>query len=88
MDKLLSQAKLEIWNIDDILVHLVNRIRGNEEKKVSITEYIERYADTFKRWDEESQKSENEKVNLHERHLIKAYKILVDSSVSNYDKCA
>ena len=86
LDKLLSQAKLEIWNIDDILVHLVNRIRGNEEKKVSITEYIERYADTFKRWDEESQKSENEKVNLHERHLIKAYKILVDSSVSNYDK--
>lgn len=70
----------------NIITQLTNKIRNNKEKKVSIAEYIDRYADTFKRWDEESIKAENKKKDSHSEQLIKAYEILSDTNVSQYDK--
>lgn len=86
LDESLSKAKIEDWRIDGILIDLINKIRNNKDKKASITEYIERYADTFKRWDEESIKTGNKKTDSHNQQLIKAYKVLSDANVPQYDK--
>lgn len=62
LDKSLSEAHVEPWYINDILTNLINKIRKDKDKKDSIAEYVERYADTFKRWDEESIKQETRKL--------------------------
>lgn len=71
---------------NDILTNLINKIRKDKDKKDSIAEYVERYADTFKRWDEESIKTGNKKTDSHNQQLIKAYEVLSDANVSQYDK--
>ena len=86
LDKSLSEAHVEPWYINDILTNLINKIRKDKDKKDSIAEYIERYADTFKRWDEESIKTGNKKTDSHNQQLIKAYEVLSDVNVSQYDK--
>lgn len=86
LDKSLSEAHVEPWYINDILTNLINKIRKDKDKKDSIAEYIERYADTFKRWDEESIKTGNKKTDSHNQQLIKAYEVLSDANVSQYDK--
>lgn len=70
----------------NIITQLTNKIRNKKEKKVSIAEYIDRYADTFKRWDEESIKAEKKKKDSHSEQLIKAIEVLSDTNVSQYDK--
>ena len=86
LDKSLSEAHVEPWYINDILTNLINKIRKDKDKKDSIAEYIERYAYTFKRWDEESIKTGNKKTDSHNQQLIKAYEVLSDANVSQYDK--
>lgn len=86
LDKLLLQVNMDSWRIDNILTSLINKIRNNKDKKASIVEYIERYADTFKRWDEESIKSGNKKTDSYNQQLIKAYEVLSDANISQYDK--
>jgi hypothetical protein len=86
LDKSLSEAHVEPWYINDILTNLINKIRKDKDKKDSIAEYVERYADTFKRWDEESIKTGNKKTDSHNQQLIKAYEVLSDANVSQYDK--
>lgn len=86
LDKSLSEAHVEPWYINDILTNLINKIRKDKDKKNSIAEYVERYADTFKRWDEESIKTGNKKTDSHNQQLIKAYEVLSDANVSQYDK--
>lgn len=86
LDKSLSKAKIEDWRIDSILINLINKIRNDAKKKDSIVEYIERYAETFERWDKESSKTEDKKVNYHDLQLIKIYKSLSDPEVSMSDK--
>lgn len=56
LDKSLSEAHVEPWYINDILTNLINKIRNDKDKKDSIAEYVERYAETFERWDQESSK--------------------------------
>lgn len=82
----LLEAKIEDWRIDGILINLINKIRNNKDKKASIAEYIERYADTFERWDKESPKTEGRKVNYHDQQLIKIYENLSDPEVLISDK--
>lgn len=86
LDKLLSEVHVEPWYINDILINLINKIRNDKNKKDSITEYIKRYADTFKRRDEESIKTGNKKTDSHNQQLIKAYEVLSDANVSQYNK--
>lgn len=86
LDKSLSEAHVEPWYINDILTNLINKIRNDKDKKDSIAEYVEHYADTFKRWDEESIKTGNKKTDSHNQQLIKAYEVLSDANVSQYDK--
>lgn len=86
LDKSLSEAHVEPWYINDILTNLINKIRNDKDKKDSIAEYVEHYADTFKRWDEESIKTGNKKTDSHKQLLIKAYEVLSDANVSQYDK--
>lgn len=86
LDKSLSEAHVEPWYINDILTNLINKIRKDKDKKDSIAEYVERYADTFKRWDEESIKTGNKNTDSHNQQLIKAYEVLSDANVSQYDK--
>lgn len=86
LDKSLSEAHVEPWYINDILTNLINKIRNDKDKKDSIAEYVEHYADTFKRWDEESIKTGNKKTDSHNQLLIKAYEVLSDANVSQYDK--
>lgn len=86
LDKLLSEAKIESWRIDGILTNLINKIRNDKDKKDSIAEYVERYAETFERWDKESSKRENKEVNYHDQQLVKIYNSLSDPKVSKSNK--
>ena len=86
LDKLLSEVHVEPWYINDILTNLINKIRNDKDKKDSIAEYVERYAETFERWDKESSKIEDKKVNYHNQQLIKIYENLSDPEVSKSNK--
>lgn len=86
LEKSLLEAHVEPWYINDILTNLLNKIRNDANKKDSIVEYIERYAETFKRWDQESSKTEDKKVNYHDQQLIKIYETLSDPEVLISDK--
>ena len=79
-------AKIEDWRIERILINLIDKIRNDANKKDSIVEYIERYAETFKRWDQESSETEDKKVNYHDQQLIKIYETLSDPEVLISDK--
>lgn len=86
LDKSLSEVHVEPWYINDILTNLINKIRNDKDKKDSISEYVERYAETFERWDKESSKTEDKKVNYHNQQLIKFYENLSDPEVSKPNK--
>ena len=80
IDRLLHNAETEDWCINIILTNLINKIRKDEDKKVSVSEYISRYAETFERWDKNSE--EEEKKRLENSSDAKAYEILTDQRVS------
>lgn len=86
LDKSLSEVKIEDWRIDGILTNLINKIRKDENKKDSIAKYIERYAETFERWDKESSQKEDKKVNYYDQQLINVYKILSNPEKSKSNK--
>lgn len=80
IDRLLHNAETEDWCINIILTNLINKIRKDEDKKVSVSEYISRYAETFERWDKNSE--EEGKKRLGNSSDAKAYEILTDQRVS------
>lgn len=84
IDRLLHNAETEDWCINLILTNLINKIRNDEDKKVSVSEYISRYAETFERWDKNSE--EEEKRRLDNSSDAKAYEILTDQHVSKADQ--
>lgn len=86
LDKLLPEEKSVIGNKDHILTTLIYKIRNDTGKKASIKDYVERYSETFERWDKEPSEIENEKVNSQNQQLIEAYQNISDSSVSQYDR--
>ena len=84
LDKLLQESKTEKWLLEIILTSLVNKIRKDEVKKVTVAEYISRYAETFDRWDKNSEEEEKRRLNNPTR--IKAYQSLEDSGIPDYVK--
>lgn len=84
IDRLLHNAETEDWCINIILTNLINKIRKDEDKKVSVSEYISRYAETFERWDKNSE--EEKRRRLDNPTLIKAYQSLSDTDISVYAK--
>lgn len=83
VDKLLHSCGFKDWKIDAILQNLTYRIYKDDNKKDSVTEYVNRYIETFKKWDENSEKI---KPDLETPKLVKAYQVLSDSEVSLPDK--
>ena len=59
----MHDAKTEDWCVDIILTNLINKIRNDESKKTSISEYLTRYAKTFDRWDKNSEEEANRRLN-------------------------
>ena len=84
LDKLLQESKTEKWLSDFILTSLVNKIRKDKIKKVTVAEYISRYAETFDRWDKNSEEEEKRRLNNPTR--IEAYQSLSDPDIPDYIK--
>ena len=80
VDKLLQETKTEKWLLDFILTTLINKIRNDEVKSVSVYDYILRYAETFDRWDKNAE--EEAKRRLSNPAHIKAYQSLSDPDIS------
>lgn len=84
LDKLLHDTKTEEWCINIILTNLTNKIRHDESKRTSISEYLSRYAETFDRWDKDAE--EDTKRRLNNPSDTMAYQRLSDSGLSKYAK--
>lgn len=83
LDALMNKIKTEKWLVDHILVSLVYKIRNDEVKRNSVSNYLTRYAETFERWDKNSKEAKNGQENPQ---FIKAYERLSDPNVSNNAK--
>ncbi|WP_455098201.1 NACHT domain-containing protein [Prevotella jejuni] len=84
LDTLLKDIKVEEWEVDYILTVLVNKIRKDESKKNTISEYIKRYEKTFELWDQNSRKMVQEREP--NPSLIQAYQSLSSPELSKYNK--
>ena len=84
LDTLLKDIKAEEWEVDYILTALVNKIRKDESKKNTISEYIKRYEKTFELWDQNSIEIVQEREP--DPSLIQAYKSLSSPELSKYNK--
>lgn len=84
LDTLLRDIKVEEWEVDYILTALVNKIRKDESKKNTISEYIKRYEKTFELWDQNSRKMVQEREP--NPSLIQAYESLSSPELSKYNK--
>lgn len=85
VDKLLHKTKIEDWYINNILTSLVYKIKNDESKKPSISEYVERYAEIFEQWDRNSRSLE-ERTNANEQRLLEIFQNLLEPDVSEYYK--
>lgn len=84
LDALLKDIKADEWEVDYILTALVNIIRKDESKKVTISEYIKRYEKTFEQWDQNSiEMAQERKPNPS---LIQAYESLSNPKLQKYKK--
>lgn len=83
LDKLLRDTKMGKWCIDMILTTLIGKIRNDEVKRVSISEYITRYAETFDRLDKNLEEA---KKNVENPQYTKEYQSLSDPNISVYAK--
>ena len=84
LDNLLHLLYTENRDVDNILTILVNKIRNDESKKSSVSEYITRYAETFDLWDKSLKENAERKQN--DQSFIKYYHILSDPTTSHDDK--
>lgn len=84
LDKLLHDTEMEEWYIDMILTTLISKIRNDEDKKASISDYITRYAETFSRWDKNSEGEATKK--FENPQYVKAYQSLSNPNLSAYVK--
>lgn len=86
VDKLLHKTKIEDWYINNILTSLVYKIKNDESKKPSISEYVELYAEIFEQWDKNSRNLEEERTNANEQRLLEIFQNLLKPDVSAYYK--
>ena len=84
LEKLLNDIDAEKWNKDNILIYLINKIRKDESKKCTISDYIKRYENTFEQWDKNSNEMKQERD--YAPSLSKAYQRLSKQETSEYDK--
>ena len=84
LDKLLNVSKVDKLYIDIILATLINKIRNDEAKSISLSKYISRYAETFAQWDKNSE--EKERKRQDDSSFILAYQSLTGHNVSKYEK--
>lgn len=84
LDTLLKDIKAEEWEVDYILTALVNKIRKDESKTHTISEYIKRYEKTFELWDQNSIEMVQEREP--DPSLIQAYESLSSPELSKYNK--
>ena len=84
VDKLLQETKTEKWLLDFILTNLINKIRNDDVKSASVSDYISQYAETFDRWDKNPEEEDKRKQN--NPTLIKAYQSLLNPEITNYEK--
>ena len=84
LDKLLNVSKVDKLYIDIILTTLINKIRNDEAKSISVSKYISRYAETFAQWDKNLE--EKEKKEQDDSSCILAYKNLTRPGVSKSEK--
>lgn len=84
LEKLLNDIDAEKWNKDNILIYLINKIRKDESKKCTISDYIKRYENTFEQWDKNSNEMKQERD--YAPSLSKAYQRLSKQETSKYDK--
>lgn len=83
LDILLNKAKTEKWLVNHILVSLVYKIRNDEVKRNSVSNYLIRFAETIERWNKNSEEAKKEQVNPR---FIKAYESLSNPEVSTNEK--
>lgn len=83
IDKILHKCGIKDWRIDIILQNLTYRVSEDAHKDGSITEYINRYSETFKRWEQNTEKN---KPAPHTSKLIMAYQALSDQEVPIQNK--
>ena len=86
VEKLLHETPIEDWYINNILTSLVYKIKNDELKKESVSEYINRYAKIFEQWDNNSKRLEEQKVNKNEQGLLEIFQNLLEPDVSEYYK--
>ena len=84
VENLLHTFQIDGWRVDRVLIALINQIRKDDAKIETVSKYIARYAETFERWDSNS---ENEKKSrLNDQSFINAYESLSDTKLSVYAK--
>ena len=83
IDILLNKAKMQKWLVDHVLSSLVYKIRNDEAKKSSVSNYFTRYAELFGRWDKNSEEGKKEQEN---QQFLKAYESLSALDVSKNAK--
>ena len=84
MENLLHVLRIDGWRVDRVLLDLVNQIRKDDAKKETVSKYIARYAETFKRWDSNSEEENRSRQN--DQSLINAYQNLSDTKLPLYAK--
>ena len=84
IESLLHTLQIEDWRVNRVLIDLINQIRKDEVKKETVSKYIARYAETFERWDSNTENEKRSKQN--DQSLINAYQSLSDIKLSLYAK--
>jgi hypothetical protein len=84
IEELLNKAKTRKNYVDMILCTLTNKIRNDDHKKASVSEYIMRYSEIFNQWDHSSKiEGKRKEDNLS---LTLAYQIISDSRKTKAEK--
>lgn len=83
IENILVELCKDNYNIDRCLLSLLSKVRHDQDKQLSLSKYLARYSDVFKRWD----KSEGEEnTSNSDKELEEAYNYLVDQNIKSKDK--
>lgn len=83
IENILVKLCKDNYNIDRCLLSLLSKVRHDQDKQLSLSKYLARYSDVFKRWDK-SVGEEN--TSNSDKELEEAYNYLVDQNIKSKDK--
>ena len=83
IENILVKLCKDNYNIDRCLLSLLSKVRHDQDKQLSLSKYLARYSDVFKRWDK-SEREEN--TSNSDKELEEAYNYLVDQNIKSKDK--